>query len=186
MVIVLTVFQRPIVLAEGHIFSSRVLSGVNGTLFVSICITGSLFHAHLKCWEAMIVLDLNGPKEAFEVLQEAAHSLEKLQDKTVTNFKQTQGLYFYSEGEIFCRARDYKRALQRLQLCLHYIEELPDVNVQFAKCYNAMGNCYYHGLEDYNKALELYSKALKMTEEISGSSESVSYTHLTLPTKLEV
>ena len=118
----------------------------------------------------MIVLDLNGPKEAFEVLQEAAHSLEKFKDK-FTNFKQIQGLYFYSEGEIFCRARDYKRALQKLQLCLHYIEELPEVNVQLAKCYNAMGNCYYHGLEDYNKALEFYSKAIKMTEEISGSSE---------------
>ena len=171
MVIVLTVFQRPIVLAEGHIFSSRVLSGVNGTLFVCICITGSLFHAHLKCWEAMIVLDLNGPKEAFEVLQEAAHSLEKLQDKTVTIFKLTQGLYFYSEGEIFCRARDYKRALQRLQLCVHNIKELPGVKIQLARCYNAMGNSYYHGLEDYNRALEFYSKALKMTKEISGSSK---------------
>ncbi|XP_015778642.1 PREDICTED: uncharacterized protein LOC107356554 [Acropora digitifera] len=133
--------------------------------------TGSLFHAHLKCWEAMIVLDLNGPKEAFEVLQEAAHSLEKLQDKTVTNFKLTQGLYFYSEGEIFCRARDYKRALQRLQLCVHNTKELPEVNIQLARCYNAMGNCHYHGLEDYNKALEFYSKAIRMTAEISGSSE---------------
>ena len=125
----------------------------------------------------MIVLDLNGPNEAFEVLQEAAHSLEKLQDKTVTNFKLTQGLYSYAEGEIFCRARDYKRALQSLQLCLHYIEELPEVNVQLARCYNAMGNCYYHGLKDYNKALEFYSKALKMAEEISGISEC----HYNLP-----
>ena len=119
----------------------------------------------------MIVLDLNGPKEAFEVLQEAAHSLEKVQDRTDTYFKLTQGLYSYCEGEIFCRARDYKRALQRLQLCLQYIEELPEVNIQLARCYYAMGHCYYHGLQDYNKALELYSLALKMTEEISGSSK---------------
>ena len=171
MVILPAVFHLPIVLAEGHIFSIRVLSGVNSTLFVSICITGSLIHAHLKCWETMIVLDLNGCKEAFEVLKEAGHSLEKVQDKTATNFKLTQGLYSYSEGEIFCRARDYKIALKKLQLCLHYIEELPEVNIQLARCYNAMGNCYYHGLEENNKAPELYSKALKMTEKISGCSE---------------
>ena len=34
-----------------------------------------------------------------------------------------------------------------------------------------MGNCYYHGLDDYTKAREFYSKAIKMTEEISGTSE---------------
>ena len=139
-------------------------------IFVSICITGSLFHAHLKCWEAMHVLDLDGPKEAFEVLQEAAHSLEKLPDKTATNFKLTQGLYSYTEGEIFYRTKDFKRALRSLQLCLHHTEELPEVNAQLARCYNAMGNCYCHGLKDYYKALEFYCKALKMREEISESS----------------
>ena len=119
----------------------------------------------------MHVLDHDGPKEAIDVLQEAAHSLEKVQDKTTTNFKLTQGLYWCTEGEIYYKTRDFKKALQSLKLCLHYMEELPEVNIQLATCYNAMGNCYYHGLEDYTKALEFYSKALKMTEEISGSSE---------------
>ena len=105
-----------------------------------------------------------------DTMMEASSDKEWLY-KTITNFKLTQGLYFNIEGEIFCRARDYKRALQSLQLCLRYIEELPEVNIQLARCYNVMGNCYYHGLEDYNKALEFYLKALKMTEEISGSSE---------------
>ena len=119
----------------------------------------------------MHVLDHDGPKEAFNVLQEAAHSLEKVQDKTTTNFKRTQGLYSCTEGEIYYKTQDFKKALQSLKLCLHYMEELPEVNIRLARCYNAMGNCYYHGLEDYTKALEFYSKALKMTEEISGSSE---------------
>ncbi|XP_067047117.1 uncharacterized protein [Acropora muricata] len=132
---------------------------------------GSLFHAHLKCWEAMHVLDLDGHKEASDVLQEALHSLEKVQDKTATNFKLTKGLYSYTEGEIYCKAKDFKKALQSLEVCLYYIEELPEVHIQLARCYNAMGNCYYHGLEDYTKALEFYSKALKKIEEISGSSE---------------
>ncbi|XP_044171363.1 uncharacterized protein LOC114948882 [Acropora millepora] len=133
--------------------------------------TGSLFHAHLKCCEAMNVLDRGGPKEALDVLQEAAHSLEKIQDKTTTNFKRTQGLYTYTEGEIYYKTQDFMKALQSLELCLHYLEELPEFNIQLARCYNAMGNCYYYGRGDYHKALEFYSKAIKMTEEISGSSE---------------
>ena len=119
----------------------------------------------------MNVLDRGGPKEALDVLQEAAHSLEKVQDKTTTNFKRTQGLYTYTEGEIYYKTQDFMKALQSLKLCLHYLEELPEFNIQLARCYNAMGNCYYHGRGDYHKALEFYSKAIKMTEEISGSSE---------------
>ena len=56
-------------------------------------------------------------------------------------------------------------------MCLNSIEELPSVHVQLARCYSAMGNCYYHGPKDYTKAREFYSKALKKIEEISGSSE---------------
>ena len=119
----------------------------------------------------MHVLNLDGHKEASDVLQEALHSLEKVQDKTATNFKLTKGLYSYTEGEIYCKTKDFKKALQSLEVCLYYIEELPEVHIQLARCYNAMGNCYYHGLEDYTKALEFYSKALKKIEEISGSSE---------------
>ena len=119
----------------------------------------------------MNVLDRGGPKEALDVLQEAAHLLEKVQDKTATNFKLTKGLYSYTEGEIYCKTKDFKKALQSLDVCLYYIEELPEVHIQLARCYNAMGNCYYHGLKDYNKAREFYSKALKKIEEISGSSK---------------
>ena len=119
----------------------------------------------------MQVLNLDGHKEASDVLQEACHSLEKVQDETATNFKLTKGLYSYAEGEIYYKTKDFKKALQSLEVCLYYLEELPEVHIQLARCYNAMGNCCYHGLEDYTKALEFYSKALKKTEEISGSSE---------------
>ena len=119
----------------------------------------------------MNVLEHGGPKEALDVLQEAAHLLEKVQDKTATNFKRTQGLYTYTEGEIYYKTQDFMKALQSLKLCLHYLEELPEFIIQLARCYNAMGNCYYHGLKDYNKALEFYSKTIKVIEEIRGSSE---------------
>ena len=160
-----------LLIVYGYIIVIVVFNNNNASHFVSICITGSLFHAHLKCWEAILVLDHDGPKEASDVLQEAAHSLEKVQDKTVTNFKLTKGLYFYIEGEIYCKTKDFKKALQSLDVCLNSIEELPEVHIQLARCYNAMGNCYYRGPKDYTKALEFYSKALKEIEEISGSSE---------------
>ena len=118
----------------------------------------------------MLVLEHDGPKDAFDVLQEARHSLEKVQDKKSTNFKLTQGLYWCTEGEIYYKTQDFKKALQSLNECLRHTEKLPEVNIQLARCYNAMGNCCYHGLEDYTKALEFYSKALKMTEEISAGS----------------
>ena len=116
------------------------------------------------------MLNHDGPKEALDVLQEARHLLEKVQDKTATNFKLNKGLYSYTEGEIYYKTKDFKKALQSLKLCLHYMEELPEVTIQLPRCYNAMGNCYHHAFKDYTKALEFYSKALKMTEEISGSS----------------
>ena len=118
----------------------------------------------------MNVLDLDGHKEASDVLKEARLSLEKVQDKTATSFKLTKGLYFYTEGEIYCKTKDFKKALQSLDVCLNSIEELPSVHVQLARCYSAMGNCYYRGPKDYTKAREFYSKALKKIEKISGSS----------------
>ena len=119
----------------------------------------------------MNVLDLDGHKEASDVLQEARHSLGKVEDKTASNFKLAKGLYSYIEGEIYCKTKDFKKGLQSLHECLNYIEELPEVHIQLARCYNAMGNCYYRGPKDYTKAREFYSKALKEIEEISGSSE---------------
>ena len=138
---------------------------------MSVCVTGSLFRAYLKCSEALDVLYLDGHKEASVVLHEARHSLGKVQDKTATNFKLTKGLYSYIEGEIYCKTKDFKRALQSLDVCLYYIEELPEVHIQLARCYNSMGNCYYRGPKDYTKAREFYYKALKKIEEISRSAK---------------
>ncbi|XP_068704314.1 uncharacterized protein [Montipora foliosa] len=130
--------------------------------------SGSLFRAHLKCWESLYVRDQNGPSEAFKVLEQAANSLGKVQDTTVENFTQTQGLYSYFEGEIYYKKSDFKKALDCLQLSLDLMEKLPQVDDILSRCYNAMGNCYY-GLKDLTKALEFYTKALKMTEnELKG------------------
>ena len=125
---------------------------------------GSLFRAHLKCWESLYVRDKDGPSEAFKVLEQADNSLRKVQDTTAENFTQTQGLYKYFEGEIYYKKSDFKKALDCLQLSLDLMEKLPQVDDILSRCYNAMGNCYY-GLDDLTKALEFYTKALKMTEK---------------------
>ncbi|XP_068704315.1 uncharacterized protein [Montipora foliosa] len=130
--------------------------------------SGSLFRAYLKCWESFHVLEKDGPSEAFKVLEQAANSLGKVQDTTVENFTQTQGLYSYFEGEIYYKKSDFKKALQCLQSCLDLMEKPLEVDNILVRCYNSMGNCYY-GLDDFTKALEFYTKALKMTEkEVKG------------------
>ena len=131
---------------------------------------GSLFRAQLRCWEAREVLEDGGPRKAFEVLQQAASSLGKVQDQTTESFKLTQGLFLYFEGEIHCQNRDYKKALECLQSSLDLTEELLKVDTNLARCYNAMGNCCY-GLDKPQKALEFYTKALDMRKELSGGSE---------------
>ncbi|XP_068705812.1 uncharacterized protein [Montipora foliosa] len=126
---------------------------------------GSLFRAHLKCWESLYVGDKDGPIEAFKVLKQAANSLGKVQDTTAEHFTLTQGLYSYCEGEICYKQADFKKALECLQSSLDLTEKLLEVDVLLVRCYNAMGNCYY-GLKYLNKALEFYTKALKMTEKV--------------------
>ena len=129
---------------------------------------GSLFRAQLRCWEARQVD--GGPRKAFEVLQQAASSLGKVEDQTTESFKLTQGLFLCSEGEIHCQNRDYKKALECLQSSLDLTEELLKVDTNLARCYNAMGNCYY-GLDKPQKALEFYKKALDMRMKLSNGSE---------------
>ena len=140
--------------------------------FVCFCLcAGSLFRAQFRCWEARQVLEDGGPRKAFEVLQEAASSLRRVHDQTTESFKLTQGLFKYFEGEIHCQRRDYKKALECLQSSLDLTKELLKVDTNLARCYNAMGNCYY-GLDKPQKALEFYTKALKMRQELSEGSES--------------
>ncbi|XP_068705849.1 uncharacterized protein [Montipora capricornis] len=123
--------------------------------------SGSLFHAHLKCWESLYVLQQDGPYEAFKVLEQAAYSLKKVQDQTAENFTLTQGLYLYFKGEIYYKKANFKKALECFQSSLDYTEKLLQVNDILPRCYNAMGNCY-NGLKDFTKALAFYTKALEM------------------------
>ena len=135
--------------------------------FACFCLcAGSLFRAQLRCWEARQVSDDGGPRKAFEVLEQAASSLGKVQDQTTESFKLTKGLLLYFEGEIHYQSRDYKKALE----CLQSSEKLLEVDSNLARCYNAMGNCYY-GLGKPQKALEFYTKALDMRKQLSGGSE---------------
>ena len=130
--------------------------------------TGSLSRAWLKCGEALQVLNVDGGYKAFKVLEQASSSLEQVKDKSTESFKLTQGLFFHVEGVIYCQKRDYKKALEFLKSSSDLMEELLKLDANLARCYNAIGNCYYR-IDRPEKALEFYNKALNMQKQLSGS-----------------
>ncbi|KAJ7370313.1 hypothetical protein OS493_033108 [Desmophyllum pertusum] len=129
--------------------------------------SGSLCRAQLKCWEARQILDVEGTEKAFEVLMEASCSLEKVQDKCSESYRLSKGLLLYSEGEAYCKNRDYKKSLKSLESSLKCTEELLSDHTDLARCYNAIGNCHF-SLNRPMKALEFYNKACKMQESLAG------------------
>ena len=102
------------------------------------------------------------------MLEKASTSLKQVDDKSTESFKLTQGLYLYSQGEIYYQNRDYQKAIKCLESSVDLMEGPLKLDTNLARCYNALGNCYY-GLGRPQKALEFYNKALKMREELSGS-----------------
>ena len=129
---------------------------------------GSLFRSQLRCWEARLVSESQGAQKAFEVLEKASTSLKQVDDESTESFKLTEGLYLYFQGEIYYQNRDYQKAIECLESSLDRMEGPLTLDTNVARCYNALGNCYY-GLGRPEKALEFYNKALKMREELSGS-----------------
>ena len=130
-------------------------------------VLGSLGRTQFKCWEARQVLDIHGTEKAYEVLREALHSMEKVEDQSTESFKLTKAFYSHTEGEILWRNRDYKKALASLQLSLTFSEELLKEHADLARCYNAVGNCCFH-LNRPTEALQFFEKAYEMQERLAG------------------
>ena len=99
-------------------------------------------------------------------MREALNSLEKVEDQSSESFMLTKGLYLHTEGEILWRNRDYKKALASLELSLTFSEPLLKEHTDLARCYNAIGNSFFH-LDQPKKALEFYEKAYKMQEKLA-------------------
>ena len=95
-------------------------------------------------------------------------SLKQVDDQSTESFRLTRGLFLYLEGEIYCQNRDYQKAIKILNSSLDLMEGLLKLDTNLARCYNALGNCYF-ARNRPDKALEFYNKALKMREELSGS-----------------
>ena len=130
--------------------------------------TGSLSRAQLKCWEARQVLDAEGTEKAFEILEEASRSLEKVQDESSESYKLSKGLYLHQKGEIYWRNGNYIKSLKSLESSLKFTEELLKDHTNVARCYNAIGNCHAR-LNRPSKALEFYSEAYNMQKKLAGS-----------------
>ena len=112
--------------------------------------------------------ETQGPLDGFEVLRKASLSLEQVQDQSCKYFEQTKRLFLYVEGEIYYQNRDYKKAIKCLESSLDLVKHPSKPDTNLARCYNALGNCYY-GVNNVEKALEYYTKALKVREKLSGS-----------------
>ena len=129
---------------------------------------GSLCRAQLKCREARQALDVEGTEKAFEILNEAFCSLEKVPDKSSESYRFNKGLHLYSEGETYYRNRDYKRSIESLEWSRTILEKLLRDHTELARCYNAIGNCHFR-LNEPKKALEFYNKAYEMQKKLARS-----------------
>ena len=114
------------------------------------------------------MLDKKGTTAAFEVLTEVSLSLEKVQDTSSEPYGLSKGLLLYSEGEIYYRKGDYRKAMKSLESSLKLTEELLEDHTDLARCYNAIGNCQSK-LGRPDRALEFYSKAYNMQKKLAGS-----------------
>ena len=112
--------------------------------------------------------ETQGPLDGFELLRKASLSLEQVQDQSSEYFKETKRFFLYVEGDIYYQNRDYKKAIKCLESSLDLMERPSKPDTNLARCYNALGNCYY-GVNNVEKALEYYTKALKVREQLSGS-----------------
>ena len=129
---------------------------------------GSLCRAQLKCREARQVLDVKGTEKAFEILNEAFCSLEKVRDKSSESYRLSKGLHLYSEGEMHYRNRDYTRSIESLERSSIILEKLLRDHTDLARCYNAIGNCHFW-LSEPKKALHFYNKAYEMQKKLARS-----------------
>ena len=102
------------------------------------------------------------------MLKEASSSLKKIQDKSSESYMLSEGLFLYSEGEIYWKKGDYKKALESLESSLQFTEETLKGHTDLARCYNAIGNCHYQ-LNKPEKAREFYYKAYDLQKEKAGS-----------------
>ena len=131
----------------------------------------------MKCQEAMQALNLNGWRDAIDVLKIAQGSMESTDEefKRGGHYRFTRGLYLYVEGEIYYRTGNIPSALKTLFHALTIMEELLHNHTSTSKCLNAIGNCY-NKLGNHEEALTFYTRAYEMRKELSSSKN-----HLDLP-----
>ena len=139
--------------------------------------SGSMFRAEMRCWEALQVLNLEGWRKAVNVVQEARELLKRVQSgsKKTTLFKLAKSSCLFVEGEVFCRAGNWPKALKLLSSSLEIMEEQLKNHTSTCRCLNAIGNCYSN-LGKPEEAIKFYTGAYEMRQKLSGSRE-----HFDLP-----
>ena len=139
--------------------------------------SGSMFRAEMRCWEALQVLNLEGWRKAVNVVQEARELLKRVQSgsKKTTLFKLAKSSCLFVEGEVFCRAGNWPKALKLLSSSLEIMQDQLKHHTSTCRCLNAIGNCYSN-LGKPEEAIKFYTRAYEMRQKLSGSRE-----HFDLP-----
>ena len=136
-----------------------------------------MFRAEMRCWEALQVLNLEGWRKAVNVVQEARELLKRVQSgsKKTTLFKLAKSSCLFVEGEVFCRAGNWTKALKLLSCSLEIMQDQLKNHTSTCRCLNAIGNCYSN-LGKPEEAIKFYTRAYEMRQKLSGSRE-----HFDLP-----
>ena len=131
----------------------------------------------MKCQEALQVLDIQGWRNAVEVLKSAENSLNRVckEYKNSELYRLARSSFLYAEGEINYKKENISIALKSLSDCLKILEEILKNHTRTTRCLNAIGNCH-NFLRNFEEALKFYTRAYEMRKTISGSKN-----HLDLP-----
>lgn len=131
----------------------------------------------MKCQEALQVLDIQGWRNAVEVLKSAENSLNGvcMEYKNSELYRLARSSFLYAEGEINYKKENISIALKSLSDCLGILEEILKNHTRTTRCLNAIGNCH-NFLRNFEEALKFYTRAYEMRKTISGSKN-----HLDLP-----
>lgn len=131
----------------------------------------------MKCQEALQVLDIQGWRNAVEVLKSAENSLNSVCKEYKNNelYRLARSSFLYAEGEINYKKENISIALKSLSDCLGILEEILKNHTKTTRCLNAIGNCH-NFLRNFEEALQFYKRAYEMRKTISGSKN-----HLDLP-----
>ena len=123
--------------------------------------------ANLRCWQALQVLDSKGSIKAFQVLEKAGTSMNRVDEKETDLFRLTEARYLFTVGKAHQEAYHPETAREEFLKSLRIMDQLLGDHTDKARCLNAIGNCYQL-LEEPDHAIKYFNRAYDMRKKLSG------------------